>query len=439
MLQNYPIYQVYCTFDRTSEFVSVMNVKYPGPFSYILSEIALLTDSAVDEYRSKLLRIEESLVHDADPLDIADQIKATTMSMNSPLLRGLLYILPAFYLYTSSTYILKAVDLSPHETDYYKSSILDDNGSVNVEMAEAKLSLWNERTSIIRQILSKREPYYQLIQLLTGKINFAKPDMDAYCEMYHIREAEQDYVTHAWNTFTELKRIHDDFSSENTDIERIASAYRQLSSVCTIVDSLSPQCPLSTRSASQVVYAVSSLTDLVALELLNMQQNGKQLLRCPFCGRLFASYSSSSKYCPFPNPDYEGKTCREVAPAIEFANRKRSAPFGVEYQKNYTTYFRWAARNQNDKSMKALHSFLFDSCTGTKKECARYADQQISNIQAEIKCLFDQWVDRAKQAQDLYTEGKISEQDCAAAIQTPSVQSRSPLLASLHAEMKEYN
>ena len=443
MMQNYPLRQVYCTFTRTNESVSAIDAKYNVPLAAILSEIASLSDSAMDEYRNSLLHIDANLMHDTySPFAIASQIKTSTMSIHNPLLRSLLSMLPAFLLYTSSADTLRVVDLSPREIDDYKSAILDNNGTLNIEKANANLSRWNERTTILRQVHSKNESYFQLVQLLTGKIDFTKLDAEAYCQLYSIRDAELDYMIHARATFTELKRIHDDFNSKNADIEKTASAYRQLSSTCTIVDPLSPQCPFHTKSVSQAVYAVSSLTALVALELMTMQQNGKELLRCSFCNRLFASYSSKSKYCPFPNPDpnYEGKTCREVAPIVEFANRERSAPFGAEFRKNYATYYRWIARNKNgSESMAALHSYLVDSYSGTAKECTQYADQQISEIQAEITFLFDQWAIHAKQALTSYAEGKISEQECTSAIQIPSVPFRSPLLACKHAEMRAYN
>lgn len=159
------------------------------------------------------------------PLAVADQIKTSTMSIHNPLLRSLLSMLPAFLLYTSSTDTLRVVDLSPREIDDYKSAILDNNGTLNIEKANANLSRWNERTTILRQVHSKNESYFQLVQLLTGKIDFTKLDAEAYCQLYSIRDAELDYMIHARATFTELKRIHDDFNSKNADIEKTASAY----------------------------------------------------------------------------------------------------------------------------------------------------------------------------------------------------------------------
>lgn len=64
MMQNYPLHQVYCTFARTNESVSAMDVKYNVPLAAILSEIVSLSDSAMDEYRNRLLHIDANLTHD---------------------------------------------------------------------------------------------------------------------------------------------------------------------------------------------------------------------------------------------------------------------------------------------------------------------------------------------------------------------------------------
>lgn len=442
MKQTYIIdNQVFCTFEKKQELISVAGKRFYLPHAAVISEITHLPDSFFDEYQERLCRIETAILdRSVSPIEIVSQIMKASFISESALLDSLILFVPAFNLFTGSSETLQRIDFSMREINYLKSSDLDDDDAIKAEGINDKRDFLNSRIITIDPIQTANESYYQLIRLLSSKVDLTLLNEKEYCRMFHILDAERDYVAQAKTMLQELKRIHDDFAGVRSDSDESVSFYRQFTYSFHVFDPLSSQCPFHTKNPSQPVYTALSFIPLVSLELYIMQQFGKRLLRCSFCDRLFSSYSSRSKYCAFPNPKYEGETCRNVAPHIDFINRECSTTLGKEYRKNYEAYNRWVSRNQKSdcRLMKLLYSLFYDTYEGSPRACKQYAEQEIARIQADIKSCFKQWVDNAKIAQENFLKGKISEEEVKSTIQLPPVSCRSTLLSEKRAEMKEY-
>ncbi len=65
-------------------------------------------------------------------------------------------------------------------------------------------------------------------------------------------------------------------------------------------------------------YRVTSFEAYMALEYMRMMDQNVKFRRCqnPACGKFFVAQRTTAKYCDFPSPQNELKTCKELYPQI---------------------------------------------------------------------------------------------------------------------------
>ena len=66
------------------------------------------------------------------------------------------------------------------------------------------------------------------------------------------------------------------------------------------------------------IYRVTSFQAYMALEYMRMMDQNVKYRRCqnPACGKFFVAQRTTAKYCDFPSPQNELKTCKELYPQI---------------------------------------------------------------------------------------------------------------------------
>ena len=66
------------------------------------------------------------------------------------------------------------------------------------------------------------------------------------------------------------------------------------------------------------IYRVTSFQAYMALEYMRMMDQNVKFRRCqnPACGKFFVAQRTTAKYCDFPSPQNEQKTCKELYPQI---------------------------------------------------------------------------------------------------------------------------
>lgn len=71
------------------------------------------------------------------------------------------------------------------------------------------------------------------------------------------------------------------------------------------------------------LYRVTSFQSYMALEYLRMIDQNVKFRRCqnPACGKFFVAQRTTAKYCDFPSPQNELKTCKELYP--QFVSREK--------------------------------------------------------------------------------------------------------------------
>lgn len=178
-------------------------------------------------------------------------------------------------------------------------------------------------------------------------------------------------------------------------------------------------------------YSATSLSTLVLLEMELFSKYNFEVKKCEFCDGYHATRKANVKYCPYPNPNHIGASCREIAPKILYWNRSKMLK---EYRKACGSYDRWIKRTKADDDkaydyMKLLKADIIAEFKEEEKENGEVWRKLMDKMKDEITSLFFQWDNNARKSMKDYEAGKISEEDCRASFTLPSVEERSPILA----------
>lgn len=178
-------------------------------------------------------------------------------------------------------------------------------------------------------------------------------------------------------------------------------------------------------------YSATSLSTLVLLEMELFSKYGFEVKKCEFCHSYYATCKSNVKYCPYPNPNHKGESCRKIAPKILYWNRSKMVN---EYRKACESYNRWIKRTKADDDkaydyIKLLKADIIAEFEEEEKEKGEVWRKLMDKVKDEITFLFFQWDNNARQSIEDYGAGKISEEDCQTSFVLPSVKERSPMLA----------
>ena len=178
-------------------------------------------------------------------------------------------------------------------------------------------------------------------------------------------------------------------------------------------------------------YSATSLSTLVLLEMELFSKYGFEVKECEYCHSYYATRKSNVKYCPYPNPNHKGESCRKIAPKILYWSRSKMLK---EYRKACESYERWIKRTKADDDkaydyIKLLKADIIAEFEEEEKEKGEVWRKLMDKVKDEITFLFFQWDNNARQSIEDYGAGKISEEDCQTSFVLPSVKERSPMLA----------
>lgn len=185
----------------------------------------------------------------------------------------------------------------------------------------------------------------------------------------------------------------------------------------------------------QRVYKVASLTSLVSLEIELFSKESMKLKRCAFCGGYFFVKDQRTKYCSYANRTLKGKTCKEAAP--QYILQNKTAMHELR-EKNYNRYEHWVVQFNDERARKTpayfhrIRELIRDSLEHVE------AKQELEAISEEITKIFEAWRNASSKAIDDYFIGKITEDECKAALVVPAIPDRSPKLAYWRKEAKEF-
>lgn len=80
-------------------------------------------------------------------------------------------------------------------------------------------------------------------------------------------------------------------------------------------------------NVSVETHEITNLLQLLTFESCRMKKEGKVVKICANCGRYFIPpHRIDSKYCSFPAPQDPSKTCNEIGPQVQRAERRKTDP-----------------------------------------------------------------------------------------------------------------
>ena len=89
------------------------------------------------------------------------------------------------------------------------------------------------------------------------------------------------------------------------------------------------KCHVRTRNGKTTVetYQVTSLLQLMTMEVCRLKRIGKLIKICAYCGGFFIPEKRvDTKYCKGPAPGHPDKTCAEIGPQVVYAEQLRCDP-----------------------------------------------------------------------------------------------------------------
>ncbi|MDE7195242.1 MAG: hypothetical protein K2O14_14930 [Oscillospiraceae bacterium] len=128
------------------------------------------------------------------------------------------------------------------------------------------------------------------------------------------------------------------------------------------------------------VYFFDNYTDYFVFLFLKFAEQGRRVLECPCCGKLFVPKSNRAEiYCDRVLVD--GKTCKQIAPKLARKLKQRNDPLLEKYEK---------AKNRNYKRVERYEN----------------ADEN-SGVMRLTFNEYKAWLDKASEMKRLYLQGKI--------------------------------
>lgn len=181
------------------------------------------------------------------------------------------------------------------------------------------------------------------------------------------------------------------------------------------------------------VFGVTSFTQLVTAELILLEKLNRPIRKCKLCSRYFVPYQLKSMYCQNPNPDYKNQTCARIGSQKKFMEDHafRKTPLGQKYTRNYNAYSKWSKENIA-RAKNVLNELMYAYTDADTRQ------QRLLDVKIEISNKQDAWRKDAEKAVKMYTQGEISEEEYLRIIELPKRHERSPRMAELVREWKEY-
>jgi hypothetical protein len=106
------------------------------------------------------------------------------------------------------------------------------------------------------------------------------------------------------------------------------------------------------------IYRVTSFQAYMALEYMQMLDQNVKFRRCqnPACGKFFVAQRTTAKYCDFPSPQNELKTCKELYPQV--ASREKTTKDAVLKSIRGAQSRLYNVRRRHPEQSEAINRFL---------------------------------------------------------------------------------
>lgn len=434
---------VYFFSDPSEEIIIIAGKSYIMPAGSILKFLIETENHFWKKVKSiaseiVLLCEKDTCITVADLIAVIQKAKSIRSISPAPeLLTELMLYLPAHTGYADAAHKEDSVQLSALELEEFKHKIFSSDVSDH------------ERDSASKRFYQRRDDMGDYPAITSRWIRWFN-----YL-MHDGIPQNLAYELHVWQDCSEMLSIAKQYSQHMHDICVAAETWKSnieaalLITDCdylkrtTIIEEMlrSTPHPFAENDArnpfrnnsrkDSCAYAVTTLPALIATATQAWLNYGLALTKCEFCGGYFFTRKSNRKYCGYPNSFLENKTCQDGAPKVV---RQRKGALMPTYDKCYNTYRHWISRTitQDDKkmydTMEDLQRYLM-YVFGKRK-----APLAMQMIEDEIETIFTRWDENAKKKLDEFIAGKITEDDCKAALVLPSVEARSPLLASWDGE-----
>ena len=106
------------------------------------------------------------------------------------------------------------------------------------------------------------------------------------------------------------------------------------------------------------IYRVTSFQAYMCLEYMQMLDQNVKFRRCqnPACGKFFVAQRTTAKYCDFPSPQNELKTCKELYPQV--ASREKTTKDAVLKSIRGAQSRLYNVRRRHPEQSEAINRFL---------------------------------------------------------------------------------
>lgn len=132
------------------------------------------------------------------------------------------------------------------------------------------------------------------------------------------------------------------------------------------------------------VFFFDNYTDYFVFLFLKFAEQGKRVLECPCCGKLFVPKSNRAEiYCDRVLID--GKTCKQIAPKLARKLKQRNDPLLEEYEKAKNRNYKRVERYENADGNSGVMRLTFNE--------------------------YKAWLDKASEMKRLYLQGKVSAEE----------------------------
>jgi len=148
-----------------------------------------------------------------------------------------------------------------------------------------------------------------------------------------------------------------------------------------------------------------SLTAIIAREQEYLYQKKHYTKVCLLCKNTFIAHKHSAKYCSNPNPDFDGKTCREIG---DKEGPRTKMKLYYEFNSKRKSYCNWIAKNKT-----LIQEYV--------------SPDEYSLIETEMDNAYHLWHTTARSAMVAYENNEIKKEEAYSSINLPAIKSRSPL------------
>ena len=337
------------------------------------------------------------------------------------------------------------INFSKPELDNYSHKLLNCDNLLTLEHKETAVSFWNRlgETGPIQSILQIYQSWLSILEDpsdIKSHLNIFSGFCDkAYCK----------------TTFRVIHAFALDLQSLLVEINKLklllsiaighAPAYGAYSRMACresiTIDTDHPRLMAKieakehyNREPNLPLYALTSISSLVAFEITLFDQYNISPRYCQICQLPYFSTQSNAKFCHFPNNSYNETPCNKVAKSLVVALDDVKKVLDT----NRNTYGTWTRRCRSEKPPNYIINLkrfvIGNPTTFSEKERRAKLWEDILN---DLKTTYAAWSERVGKIYTDYEKGLITKAQCISLIEVPGLHERGELFWRYYKEMKE--